>query len=462
MAQRKAWCRRAAGATLLTIALLATSCGDEPPDASRADAFEMPPDVQRRTPTAVRLADGPPAELAESEDPDWSPTYDVAALGTDEVVVTAYLRERPSVAYLASLTDGTWSTLDLPSIDGEIDPQLTTVGQDVIIVGAPCAGDLNPESDEYPECPDGYAGLAVWRLDHEDHTWSEVALVPEEDLDLRGSETGVEPDTRWWWRIVGVVEDAVAVAVDDSISRVVTVGMDGTVDIPHKWTFDDHHAQVTCITGSGALVGLGGDGDGMSGGGAYITDPGLTHVAVRRSNVEGWQVLDDVTYTGLQSVGCTEHGFVVIGETDVSQEVAEWRTVDLTGQMLDSQPLPAQAVLGQEADFTTANFINRHLFYVSEGADDLIAVRDFGNLEQLDQVLTSDNPDVNASPVLLPRRVVVLTGPGAPVLTQELPTDRPAWVEGAASLPDGRVVALLHGRTSWEAHDDTFDLLVAE
>jgi hypothetical protein len=191
-----------------------------------------------------------------------------------------------------------------------------------------------------------------------------------------------------------------------------------------------------------------------------MTSTGATHIAVRRSIAEGWQVFGDVTYTGLQAVGCGGDDLVVIGETSTTLDAAEWRTIDLDGHVVDTRPLPEEAVLGREADFSTASFIDRQLDYVAAGTSGIAAVRDFGTLEQIDAVIADGGPD-DPYPVL-DRRIIVLTGPGSPALVQPYDGSRMTVVEGSTALPDGRIVSLVHRRTGWDGDDDTFELLVAE
>jgi hypothetical protein len=440
--------------------LVAVACGDEPGDG--VDIGALPDPARQHWPTAIRLVDGPPAdELAERRDPDVSPEYLVTALGTDEVLVGSFSEQQPLAFFVGTVDGGDWEAVDLPPIDGEIDPQMTTVGQDAVLVGAPCPGDLNPESDEYAECPDGYEGLGLWRFGHEDHEWHEVTVVPEAELDLSGSDTDTEPDERWWWDIIGTVDGAVAVNVVDATNRVVLVDLAGEVEIPYRWdTFaSPDRAQATCITGTGVLVGTGGDGEGLSGGGVSVRNLGYTHLAVHEPDAEGWTVLD-TTVTDLQSVGCGADQITVVGETDETQVTGEWRTLNVRGRTIDVQPLPRLAVLGAEADMTTVAFFTRHQYLPNVGRNRQTVVRDLGDLEQIDRVDIEGDPG-DGYPVLLPRRITVLPGPGGEPLIQSFVEDRRVAVKGTTAMPDGTVVALVMTSTEWDADDEAFQLLVA-
>jgi hypothetical protein len=453
---------------LSVVALLAVGCGDdqasdEPaePEATAGVATGSVPQVRL---SGLRTVEVPDADaLTAGTDEDQHPQQHLAALGTDEVLVASIEAYRPGRFFVGSMVDDEWIEIDPPPIEGRLDPWFGTVGQDVVVVGATCPSEeFYPDADVDEVCPGGYDALGMWRLDHVRHEWTEVAFLPPSDL---GTE---ETDPNLCAIPVGVSRDAVAVHLCSGLETVLLIHSDGTADTPYEGNGQpgsDVFGRPLCITASGVLAGLAG-GDGLNGGGmsgdaVHATSVGLNHFAFLHPGDAEWTVVDDVTYTGVQSVACGADQVSIVGETDTTLSTADWRVFDEQGRLLSTTRLPDDAVLGPEADFTTASFWTDHQYFPAQGRNHQTVVRDFGNLEQLDRVDAGGDPSAGY-PVLLPRRIVVLPRPGAPSLTQTYPDDQEVFVEGTAALPDGRVVVLVSTRTSFDEADVELHLLVAE
>ncbi len=401
-------------------------------------------------PDDLQLLDAPPDDrlAQEGEDRRSFPTYLVAALGTDEVLVGAVHDFRPVAFFVGSPSEGDWEEIDPPPIEGEVLPEAVTAGRDVVVVAKPCPRDLDLDADTSPTCPDGYDGLGLWRLDHRTYEWSEIAFAGADAIGphpLDGfAGPGLGP--------IGVVGDEVYIWTDPN--RVHSVHADGSVEQVAGWQDAIH---VRCVTGSGTLVGEIRT-DGAGGNGEALTSTGTSIVAVRPPAATEWTAYDDVEFTHQQDLGCTDDAMVIVGETDVSLTTAVWRVVGLDGRERGRTALPSEFALAPITDFTVASFFaesNQSL--VGNGSRGIGVVRDFGDLTIYDD---SGGPgDPLREPYLgRPRQVMILPDARAAPLTRNYPAERGVEVEGSARLPDGRIVVLV--RTGGD-RDSTFEVLVA-
>ncbi len=307
-------------------------CSDEP----GPDAFGEYVATDRHEPNILRLVDGPPGdELTGRVEPDSrGPRYLMAASGEDEVVVGAVDDQQLGAFFVDTVGDETWRAVDPPEIDGELEPQLVTVGNEAVLIGAVCPGDLDADAQD---CADGYDRLGLWTFDPADRTWDEVLVSPD-DLGIEPIDVGDGPADQWWWRVLGVVDGAVAVEIQDEERHLVTVDPSGRVQEHQRW---EEGGPALCVTGSGTLVGTGGLIAGVSSTGDRVDQVDTTPVQVFGPDDDAWHPLGEVTVGGLQGIACGDAFISIVGETDASQETGQWRVVDLEGETAaTSHPCP--------------------------------------------------------------------------------------------------------------------------
>ena len=445
------------GAALL---VLVVSCGGA---GSSDEGFETPPTVSTIVPDRLRVVAGPPGRpLADAGENGLSfPDYVMTALGEGDVVAGAFVDFRPGAFFVGSAADGTWESIDPPPVEGETVPTMVTVGWDAVLVGRVCPSAFNPDADTDPSCPGGYDGVGLWRLDHETLRWTPVALLGPDAL-------GIDDD-HLYTSVIGTGHDAVYVVVDGgSAPRVVRVAMDGTTDTVARWTEDpggQGSVFVRCVTGSGGLVGeVRTEGASSVGGpeiGESMRRTGTSIVAVYPPGADTWTFHDTVEMTHLQSIGCAADSFAIVGETDTSLAVAEWRRVTLDGRQIGRTVLADELSLAPTGNATVAFSITDHQQFVGSGGPGLGFVRDLGDLVITDDEGGLGDP-VRPDHLGRGRQIAVLAGPDGPPLFHHYPADRIVVAERASRLPDGRIAVLVRFTSDRAAEDDELELLVAE
>jgi len=417
--------------------------------------FAVPEPVPPRALSEIATHAGPPADAFALLDDGTYPTYLVAALGLDRVVVGAFQDTRPGEFVVGDIDEGGWQPTAPPPIpDGiELEPEMLTVGHDVVLIGAPCPGPLNVEADTSPTCPAGYEGIRVWRLDHRDLRWSTLEGIYAGELGIPNAPPDPNDGDSWFWTVLGATEDSVLVSLSAAGHRVVAIGMDGTIDVPLTWLGLSYYP--VCLTGSGVAIGLATSADRLSQRAGRLTDVGRVGVALLRPGARDWTPLPGTFITEVQGIVCGQDQFAAVGEATETLGAAEWRAFDDRGRPVPSTLLdPAAALPTTTSPSDVSFFVRYRQRAVGEGTSHPAVVRDFGNLSGW----VRPAPHARLERVRLPRRIVVVVGPNGPVLVAGFRTGRRVIAEGSTQLPDGRVAVLVRVSRDYGAGDADDDL----
>lgn len=396
------------GWALVLVAALAVACGssltEERLDASGQATEQDPvlPDAVREIPVGESL---------------WG-----VALGADEVLGHTGLQPGSEPSFLVvDVVSGGRSSVAAPPEAGTGSVSLAPFGDDALAFTRRCPeySDQDLEKEGGSKCSSGFDGIEIDLFDKGTREWIEVGLFDP-------SELGLADPTQLSYRQLGVSGDNLYLAVSSG-QRVNVV----RIDIPsRRVTVIDptppEAALVSCVTGSGHLVGAlssGVDEDSMVLADEPL-DPEVSPVVVLAPDAGDWSVREEVTIkAAFQQLVCGADTFAVVG---TEQEVAApttWREFLPEGALVNERVLSLPVT---EAPVTD-------LFF-GQGTDHLGFVREYSPSESI-----KTGPDILDFDTQFFRTVILVPGPdNEPMSIHD--RDESSGSTDAIALTNGAVV----------------------